>query len=203
MAVVQLASESDVVAAMGRALTSEESAKVGAILDKASELFRLRSGQQFTAGTSDVLLRVTADRIVLPQRPVVSVESVQYDRLAVDPILVYPIQFELYKSRLTVYYVRSGELVRVKYTHGGEVPDLVRLTVAEVAKKVLSISKKAQAGMVQSSSTEGPFSDSATYATWAQGGQTMLAPDDAVTAESFRVKTYAPILQTAGPSWRR
>jgi hypothetical protein len=140
-----------------------------------------------------VLLRVTAGHVVLPQRPVVSVESVQRDCSPTEPI-----PFDLYKSRLTVHYVRSGELVRVQYTHGGEVPDLVRLTVAEVAKKVLSICKQAQAGVVKASSTDGPFTDSVTYATWAQGGQTMLAPDDAAIAASFRVKTYAPILQAAG-----
>lgn len=179
MAVVQLASSADVADALGRALTSDETARVDAILDKASELFRLESGQYFTAGTSTVRLRAVDSKVELEQRPVVSVTSVTDD----DGVAVV---YELSQSTLKLTDVTPGQFVQVEYTHGGVVPDLVRLTVAEVAKKVLSIAPKAVAGVVQHSETTGPFTDSDTYATWAQGGQTMLAPADVAIARKFR-----------------
>lgn len=191
MALVQLASEGDVKAALGRDLTTEESARVGAILDKTSELFRLRSGQQFTFGTSAVRLRVVADKVTLTQRPVVSVESVTVDEAGGAAVA-----HGLYQSTLTVSGVQAGSFVRVEYTHGGEAPALVRLTVAEIAKKILSISAKAAAGLTSSTEVTGPYTEQEAYATWAVGGQTMLAPDDAAIAESFRVRSYGAIVQT-------
>ena len=90
---------------------------------------------------------------------------------------------------------RSDQFVRVAYTHGGTVPDLVRLAIADIGRKVLSIDVNAAQGITQRSKTTGPFTDSWTYATWAIGGQTMLAPDDARLAESFRVKVPTVIVQ--------
>lgn len=194
MAVVQLASEADVVAALGRGLTNSEAARVGAILDKASELFRHRSGQQFTAGSSLVRLKVTANYVDLPQRPVVAVQSVTQD-VAGGLALSY----DLFQSRLTLDGVRAGAMVRVAYTHGGDVPDLVRLTIADVARKVLLIDPNAVTGVSQRSETTGPFTEQSTYATWAQGGETRLSPEDNAIADSFRVKSYGSILLSAAP----
>jgi len=191
MAVTKLASTTDVEAALGRDLTTSETSKVGAILDKASELFRSRSGQQFTAGTSEVRLKVTADWVSLPQRPVVSVESVTVDEVSGAAIV-----FVLYQSRLTLTNVEAGDMVRVAYTHGGTVPDLVRLTVADIARKILSIDENAIAGLTQHSETVGPFTEQDTYATWAQGGQTMLSPSDNAVADTFRVRSYGSIVMT-------
>lgn len=180
MPVEQLASKTDVEAALGRTLTPEETAKVGSILDKASELFRIRSGQQFTFGDSLVRLKVNGGSVRLPQRPVVSVSSVTDDDDTGVP-------FDLFGSVLTVPRT-SDRFVRVQYKHGGDVPEVVRLCIAEVAKKVLSIDPKAASGLTQFGRTLGPFSRQYTYATWAQGGQTMLAPDDAVLADSFKIR---------------
>lgn len=193
MTVTPLASNADVEAALGRVLTSDETAKVGAILDKASELFRVRSGQQFTPGTSDVRLRVTADYVTLPQRPVVSVEAVTRDCEGGAAVT-----YQQFKSRLTLDCVTAGEFVRVSYTHGGVVPDAVRLCIADLARKVLSIDPNAVAGITQHGETRGPFSRQDSFATWAQGGQTMLSPDDNALADTFRTKAYGSILQVAG-----
>jgi hypothetical protein len=179
MSVIQLASSTDVAAVLGRALTSAESARVGAILDKASELFRRRSGQKFTSGTSTVRLRVVGDVVTLTQRPVVSVQSVVDD-----------------SGEAVAYTLRGSQLVltglykfvKVAYTHGGTVPDVVRLAVADIARKVLLIPEGARGGVSQFSDTTGPFTESGTYATWAVGGQTMLSPDDNALADSFRVR---------------
>lgn len=180
MTVVQLASEADVKAAFGRDLTPDERARVGAILDKVSELFRLESGQRFTAGSSLSRVKVNGGRAFLRQAPVVTVVSVKDDDGRDVP-------FTLFKQWLTVPRL-SHEFVVVEYEHGGVVPDLVRLTVADVARQVLSIDPTASTGVAQYGQTTGPFSDQFTYAAWAQGGSTRLAPDDLAVARSFRVK---------------
>jgi len=187
MAVTQLASANDVAESLGRDLTTEESTKVESILDKASELFRLRSGQQFTAGSSLVRLKVNGGVVRLPQRPVVSVESVTDDE-------GYPVGYTRFGSVLTTV-LRSHQFVRVSYTHGGDVPDVVRLCIADIARKVLEIPADARGGLSQFSTTDGPFSNSGTYASWAVGGQTMLAPDDAALADTFRGHYGSVIVQ--------
>ena len=146
------------------------------------------SGQQFTAGTSEVRLRVQAGKVRLPQHPVVSVESVTDDDLTA-------VAFTRFKSTLTVE-LPTGAFVIVNYTHGGVVPDIVRLCIAEIGKKVLSIDPNAAAGVTQHSETTGPFSEQDTYATWAQGGQTMLAPADEALARSFRWSGGSTIVQS-------
>lgn len=187
MAVIQLAMSVDVEKVLGRELTSTEAIRVDAILDKASELFRIRSGQQFTSGTSLVRLRVLDGVVRLTQRPVVSVESV-------STVAGSPLEFSLFASEVSVD--ASDPFVTVAYTHGGVVPDVVRLCIAEVAKKVLMIAEKATTGLNQFSEGTGPFTESGTFAAWAQGGQTMLAPDDLVLADSFRIKRGSLIVQS-------
>jgi len=179
MAVDQLASSVDVAAVLGRDLTAEEAARADAILDKASELFRSVSGQQFTAGDSAVRLRVRGgDTVFLPQRPVVSVEAVTDD----DEV---DVEYTRFKQSLTLEG-SSVSWVRVEYTHGGDVPDAVRLAVAEIGAVVLRVDESALGGASQVQETVGPFSKQASYAAWAQGGATRLAPDDERLARSFR-----------------
>lgn len=192
MAVVQLATSADVVAAFGRALTSAESAKVGAILDKASELFRRRSHQQFTATTYTVRVRITSGFVMLPQRTPSSITTVVSAETGSAVAYGDRVGQKLYITGLP-----SGCWVKVTYVTDGVVPDLVRLTVAEIAKKVLSISDTAASGATQMSETIGGYSYSNSYATWAQGGQTMLAPADDAIALSYRVKSNAAIVLTA------
>lgn len=187
MAVDQLASVEDVKEALGRDLTPEELIKVEPILDKASELFRLRSGQQFTPGASTVRLKVNGGEVRLPQRPVVDVEAVTLDDGSA-------VAFDLFGSVLTTS-LRSHAFVRVTYTHGGDVPEVVRLCIADIGRKVLEIPKAARGGLSQFSKTDGPFSESGTYAAWAVGAQTMLAPDDNALADTFRVRYGNAIVQ--------
>ena len=178
MTVEKLASQEDVKDAFGRDLTPSEGARVGAVLDKASELFRLEAGQLFTQGETTARLKVNGGRVFLRQSPVVAVSEVTDDAGTVVP-------FTLFKQWLTVPK-RSHEFVIVKYSHGGVVPDLVRLTIADVARQVLSINPNAAEGVSQYSETTGPFTEQFTYAAWAQGGAARLAPDDLAVARSFR-----------------
>lgn len=174
-----LASRDDVRAVLKRDLTSEEEAAVEPILIKASELFRQYSGQHFTLGVSEVRLRVSGGKVYLPQRPATEVHSVVDDD-------GHTVEFTQFKQWLTVCH-GSHEFVVVHYSHGSAVvPDLVRVTVAEVAKKVLTIDPRATTGVTQHQEMVGPYSSLDSYATWAQGGQTMLSPDDRAIAESFK-----------------
>ena len=182
-----LAELTDVVKAMGRDLTEAEKRKAVPVLEKASELFRHHSKQLFTPNESEVRLLAHGGKVYLRQRPVTAVLSVTDDQGREVP-------FTRFQQWLTIEGPRA---VIVKYQHGGEVPALVRTTVAEVCKKVLSVSKRAQEGITQYSTTDGPFTDSETYATWAQGGQTTLAPEDKAIAESFRVKVPRLWVSTA------
>lgn len=180
MAVVQLASVTDVESVMGRDLTSDEAARVESVLNKASELFRRESGQQFTAGTSENRLRVRGgDQVFLPQRPVVSVDSVTDDSGDV-------LEFTSRGQVVTLTSPKGVSWVVVEYTHGGDVPDVVREAVADIAAVVLRIDASAASGATQASETTGPFTRQATYATWAVGGSTRLSPDDVALARSFR-----------------
>lgn len=193
MAVTQLAVAADVVAAMGRALTSSEVTQVEPILDMASELFRRRSGQMFTTGTSTVRLKVNGARVYLPQVPVTTVTSVVDDGGAA---VAYTLAGNWLTLNAASASADSASFVTVAYSHGGTVPELVRLTIADLARKVLSIDPRAITGLSQFSATEGPYSDSGTYAAWAVGGQTMLSPTDAALADSYRVRIPTIWVQT-------
>jgi len=179
---------------MGRDLTAVEIIKVEPILDAASELFRRRSGQTFTTGTSTVRLKVNGGRVYLPQVPVTTVTSVVDDGgVAVTYALAGQwLTLDAYSTSAD-----SASFVTVDYAHGGTVPELVRLTIADLARKVLSVDDRAHTGISQFAHSEGPYADSGTYASWAVGGQTMLSPADAAIADSYRVKV--PTIWVAAP----
>ncbi|MEU2180109.1 hypothetical protein [Streptomyces thermolilacinus] len=72
-----LASVDDLAARLGRPLTPEESARVGALLADASALIRDYTRQEFTAVSGDsIVLRPVGVTLRLPQRPVTAVTSV-------------------------------------------------------------------------------------------------------------------------------
>lgn len=180
MAVEQLATQPDVESALGRGLTPDEQERVGAILDKASELFRSVSGQTFTPGRSTVRVKVNGGKAFLRQKPVQTIHAVTDDA---GREVVY-----MRTGRWLRVPMRSHEFVNVDYSHGGDVPDLVRLTIADIARQILSIDPVASSGVSQFSETTGPFTDQLTYATWAQGGATRLSSEDHAIARSFQVK---------------
>jgi hypothetical protein len=101
MAVTQLAMTADVRAALGRDLTTVETIRAEPILDKASELFRNRSGQDFTAGTSTVRLKVNGGKVYLPQRPATAVTKVV---IVLDDGTELPVTYIQHGQWLTVSY---------------------------------------------------------------------------------------------------
>lgn len=181
MTVTPLASVVDVESAFGRYLTPAESDRAEAVLAKVSELFRRESGQHFTSGSSSVRVKVDGQRVYLPQRPVVSITSV-IDEDGVD------VEYTQFGQWLEDVELGSDQFVTVTYSHGGTVPDLVRLTVAEAVKTVLSIAEPATQGITQRSEADGSLSESTSYAAWAVGGQTMLSPADVALARSYHFR---------------
>lgn len=176
-----LASDADVIAVLGRDLTDSEELRVEALLRKASGLFRREALQLFTPGESDVRLKVNAGKVYLPQRPIVAIESVVDDDGNAVP----------WTRRQQWLTVKRGShaFITVAYTHGAAtVPDLVRITVAEVVMQVFELATSARQGVTKSDEAAGPFSRSETYAAWAVGGKASLSPDDKDIARSFRVK---------------
>ena len=178
-----LASGEDVAVQLGRDLTDAEQARVDDILVKASDLFRRASRQNFTPGTSTVRLQPQGGRVRLEQAPATEVTTVVDDAGA-------DVDHDLDGQWLTV--TRNGcpldEYVTVTYDHGGEVPDLVRITIAEIVAKVLRIDPRAAAGASTGTRSAGSYSETEQFAGWAVGGTTMLSPDDRAVAESFRYR---------------
>lgn len=73
-----LATRPDVAARLGRDFTSDESARVDALLADSSALVRSYTGRDFTTvAEQTVTLRAQGGMIRLPQRPVTAVESVK------------------------------------------------------------------------------------------------------------------------------
>jgi hypothetical protein len=142
--VVALATRSDVVARLGRALTETESQRVDALLTDASAAVRLYTGQQFTAGTSTETIYPERGRVVLPQRPVNAVTAAE-DTDGNDIAFTWHVGD-------TVYLTSSGTQWRldldstspfpavITYTHGyaaGSIPEPVVAIVCNVVLRSL------------------------------------------------------------------
>lgn len=187
-----LAGIEDVQTQLRRDLTTAETALAPDVLAKASDAFRRIAGQEFTPGESTVRLKVEGGQVRLAQTPVDEVQTVVDDD-GVD------IDFTVKEQWLWVTRngcpLASHEFVTVTYSHGGEVPDLVRITIAEAAARALNIPAPARAGSSTYSRNAGPYSESNTFAAWAVGGATSLSPEDRAVAASYRYRGTKVIVQ--------
>ncbi len=174
-----LASADDVEALLGRDLTSSEEAQVEALLVQASGLFRKAAGRDFTAGRFTNRLKVNGGEVRLPNSPVIVIHAVTDDAGSGLP-------YTAYDTTLTVPGLLSHQFVRVDYEAGGDIPELVALTVAGMVVRLLTVDPLAKSGFTQYQETTGPFSEGGTFAAWAVGGQMMLSPSDTAVAQSFR-----------------
>jgi hypothetical protein len=86
-----LAAQTDVEANLGRTLTTAEATRITSLLANASRLIRGYCRQDFTAATSTSVLRISAGRIRLPQRPVTAVTAVKL--VGYDGTSRYPVPF--------------------------------------------------------------------------------------------------------------
>lgn len=182
-----LAGSDDVAHVLKRDLEDSEVLAVEDLLLKASQVFRIVSKQHFTEGTSTVRLKVNGGRVRLDQRPVTAVTAVVDD------------------DGDDVTYTRTGSWLRVDldssrfvtvtYTHGGDVPDEVRVTVAEMVARALSIPEDVKAGARSMTDTAGPVTQITSYGDSAQRG-VGLTPDERELAQSYLWPGGQVIVQT-------
>lgn len=173
-----LATPDDVGRVLQRAFTDEESGVVEDFIAKASSLFREAAGKrQFTPGSSTVRLRVVGGRVRLDQSPVTAVTSVVDDTGA------------------DVAFIRNGRwlnisecsrFVTITYLHGStDIPDDVRVTVAEIAARALSIPTEVLGGLRSFSDTAKDFSQQGTYDAGSIGAQVFLTSNDREVADAY------------------
>jgi hypothetical protein len=193
-----LATPDDIEARLGRPLTLDEESRVDSLLADASANVRRVSTQMFTLVADDevTLRRGRHGKVRLPQRPVVSVTSVEdingndvaYRRVnEVLNLNVWPLNsFEIEPYR----YGPPDEVV-VTYTHGGDVPDQIVGVVCSVVARALG-QTPTEAGVIQES-IDGYSQQFGSVG--AQGPLGMLA-SERETCEAFR-RPSSPILMDA------
>lgn len=104
---------------------SELPASAPTVLDMVSAIVRREARQRFTRGQTTVTLYPSCGKVALPQRPVVSVDTVE--------------GADVWKLRRDTLYVGSVDEVRVTYTHGyAEIPGDVKAVVLSAATRVLA-----------------------------------------------------------------
>lgn len=200
---MDLAEASDVAAALGVAegeLTPAQVLRIPPLLAKASYLFRIAAGRQFTPDTYTHRLKVNGGRVRLLESPVESVSSVVDD------------------SGNQVTYTRNGAWLIVEGHHnhnnsfdcyqpaggsdwfatvvydGGEIPAVVTASVAQMVATTLQVDPAVATGAKRVESTAGPFQSrveffDGTTATVA------LSDDDRALAASFRYPGTHVIVQ--------
>ncbi|MEU4005622.1 hypothetical protein AB0F32_24420 [Streptomyces albidoflavus] len=102
----------------------------GMVLDIVSAIVRAEARQTFTRRTSTAVLYPDACRVSLPQRPVVSVESVTDEGGS-------PLAYRL--RRDVIHLDKPAEATRVTFTHGySKVPGDVLAVALTAAQRVVS-----------------------------------------------------------------
>jgi hypothetical protein len=174
MTVVPLATQDDITARLGRALTTSEAARVDALISDASVLVRKYCKKDFQFHTADVIdVRIHDSELKLPGRPIEDVTSVLALGDAGQGLPDVPLPWFVF-DHIDVVRVDAGagailnlpeawfeytdlyRTFRVTYDHGfHEVPDEVVMVVANAALAVLQ-SPTMAAGLI--GETIGPYS---------------------------------------------
>jgi hypothetical protein len=111
------ASPDELAVLLQRTLTPEEAASAALVLDIASATIRTFTRQTLSRATTTARLLVSSSSLVLPERPVISVDSVVYDRRVLAADLDYSVAGNT--LRLAHGFDRYGPgYVDVTYTHG-------------------------------------------------------------------------------------
>lgn len=148
-----LAEDSDVEAALGRTLTTEEAARVDSLLTLASAAVSNEAGYRFAPGNYTVERTVRGRRLRLPAK-VATVASVT----AVDPCdgTETEVLDENYNLRGSTLYGLVDCRVVVAFTVTAEVPDEIVQLVAGIVASSITSTPLANV----SSETAGPFTTS-------------------------------------------
>lgn len=176
------------------AFTTDQSLAAAAALERASAAVRAYTRQAFTSGQHVTRMRARGNWLVLPQRPVVSVDLVKVivngspttttgwvwdglDRVWIGNLgIVINLAEDLFNA------VANGVTVaEVTYTAGyATVPDDVVAVTAGLAGRALTV----PAGGAFTQQQVGPFSY--TVAPWAQGGPLTLSESDKAILSQYR-----------------
>ena len=177
---IELASEAQVEAALGRPLADGERARAGAALAAVSAKMDAASGFAFTHATRTGLVKVGRGRVRPLFGHVTRIISVEDEDGT-------PVEFVDHGSYATVAAADDGALLRVTFESGWPaVPDEVQLQVASAAARVLATADSGvSAGVTSRSVTNGPFAEHVGFASWAASGQVALSPDDLAVARRY------------------
>lgn len=177
---IELASEAQVEAALGRPLADGERARAGAAVAAVSAKMDAVSGYAFTHATRTGLVKVGRGRVRPLFGHVTRIVSVEDEDGA-------PVEFVDHGSYATVAVADDGAFLRVTFESGWPtVPDEVQLQVASAAARVLATADSGvTAGVTSRSVTNGPFAEHVGFAAWATSGQIALSPDDLAVARWY------------------
>lgn len=174
--------------------TSDQVASAQQALDTASAAVRAFCRRQFTAAQRTTRLRAKGHWILLPHRPVISVDHLAvmvYGQATATSGWVWDGLDRVWIGNLGMVINLSEELsqalqfgvtvAEVTYTSGyAQVPEDVVTVTANLAARALAI----PAGGVYQSQSAGPFSQ--TVAPWAQGGPLALSDADKLILKQYR-----------------
>lgn len=191
-------------------LTDAQAVRIPSLLTKASFLFRQAAGKrQFTPDDYVQRLMVVGGRVRLPEAPVSAVATVVDDsgnNVAFTRVGEW-INVGNHHGNLNNSFgcyqpddAGSGWFVTVAYT-GGEVPDIVRDTVAQVVARQLGVDPIPATGVKSHEQTLGPITERKTFFDWAADAVT-LTDEECAIADSFRYAGTNPIIHRGGHARR-
>lgn len=194
MALPPLAELHDVEARLGREIGGPELARVDALLADASAIVRTYTRREFSRTTTTERLRPRGHKVVLSQRPVVSVDSVAHVLTFGSTETVTPSAAWQHSGGSEILlgeptFVINGPTfdldddvwVEITYTHGfTEIPDAIVAVVANLAVRALTAP---QGGLIDSE-TIGPYT--ARYSTFTSAGPLSLSQADRAVLNRFR-----------------
>lgn len=190
-----LADLDDVEDRLGRDLEPDETRKAYALLRDASAVVRSYTRRDFTLQTTTLRLRPRGNKVILPQRPVVSVTSVAtvvsfgttefstptpawshvggQELYLIDPQLIY--------NGPTLDLSDENVWVEVTYTHGhAEIPYDVMAVTANLVVRNISV----PGGGLVDFETVGPYTTR--YASYTSGGPLSLSGADRDVLNRYR-----------------
>lgn len=200
---MDLAEASDVAAALGVAegdLTPAQVLRIPPLLAKASYLFRIAAGRQFTPDTYTQRLKVNGGRVRLPESPITSVDSVVDDSgnqvtYTRDGAWLIVEGHHNHNNSFDGYQPSGGSdwFATVTYD-GGEISDVVTAAVAQMVATTLQIDPAVATGAKRVENVAGPFQRRLEFFDGTTATVT-LSDEDRELAESFRYPGTQVIVQ--------
>lgn len=194
-----LAELDDVEDRLGRDLTEEEQRRAQAMLDDASAVVRAYTRRNFTQTTETVRLRPRGNKVVLPQRPVVSVSEVKTVVSFGPTEITFPTPAYSWVAGAEVHFLDSVSIVNaptldaaddenlwveVTYTYGYEdIPYDVMAVVANLVVRNLTVPN----GGVVDLETVGPYT--VRYSGFTAAGPLALSAADRDVLNRYRIAT--------------